>query len=200
MVMKRLLALTATVMLSAAAVSAQAASAPVDQDTKTLQGERRVMGTVEEIKADQIKVNTGEMQPRFIPLNQAKEKGLPQVKEGDQVEITVNDQNLIVDFHLINDSGHPKTSADHQVVKGRIAKPMAVGHEKAVIRMKDGQEKSYEVRSQARSKMASIPVGIDAVFLVDETGKIADVNFKNEEAAQRAGEIPGKKSPPKGTR
>jgi hypothetical protein len=77
---------------------------------------------------------------------------------------------------------------------------MAVGHEKAVIETKDGQEKSYEIRPQARSKMASIPVGIEAVFLVDETNKIVDVNFKDEAAAQRAGKVPEKKSPPKGTR
>lgn len=187
-------------MLTATAIPTQAASSPADQDTKTLKGERRVTGTVEEIRSDQIKVNTGEVQPRFIPLNQAKEKDLPDIKEGDTIEITLNDQNLIVDFHLVDKSGHPQAGHEHQVVKGQIAKPMAVGHEEAVIRMKDGQEKSYEVRSQARSKVASIPVGIDAVFLVDETGKIADVNFKNEEAAKRAGEVPEKKSPPKGTR
>jgi hypothetical protein len=201
MLMKRVLAATAiTMVLGATAMSAQAASAPADQDTKTLKGERRVMGTVEEVKGDQAKVNTGEVQPRFIPLKPSREKGLPEIKEGDNIEITLNEQNLIVDYHMVDKSGHPEAGHEHQVVKGQIAKPMAVGHEEAVIRMKDGQEKSYEVRSQARSKMASIPVGIEAVFLVDETGKIADVNFKNEEAAQRAGEVPQKKSPPKGTR
>ena len=54
------------------------------------------------------------------------------------------------------------------------------------------------IRSQARSKMASIPVGTDAIFLVDETNKIVDVNFSNKEAVSRAGETPEKKSPLKG--
>ena len=199
--MKQALASVATaVMLSAAAVSAHAASAPADQDTKTLQGERRVIGTVEEIKGDQLKLNTGEVQPRFIPLKQAREKGLPEIKEGDQIEVTINDQNLIVDYHVTGDAGHPKRSAEHQIVKGQIAKPMAVGHERAVIKTEAGEEKRFEVRSQVRSKMASIPVGVDAEFLVDETDKIVDVTFKDEKAAKRAGEIPEKKSPLKGTR
>ncbi|HJU06003.1 MAG TPA: hypothetical protein VJ692_12705 [Nitrospiraceae bacterium] len=200
MLMTRVVAMMAmAVLLGAPAMSAQAASAPADQDTKTLKGERRVLGTVEEVKGDQAKVNTGEVQPRFIPLKASREKGLPEIKEGDRIEITVNEQNLLVDYHLVDQSGHPQAGHEHQIVKGQIAKPMPVGHEEAVIRMKDGQEKSYEVRSQVRSKMASIPVGIDAVFLVDETGKIVDVNFKNEEAAKRAGEVPHQKSPIKGT-
>src|SRR5688572_11488674 len=126
--MKKYVAMTATVMmLGAGAVSIQAASQSADQDTKTIQGERRVIGTVQEVKSDQIKVDTGEMQPRFIPLNQAKEKGLPDIKEGDTIEITLNDQNLIVDYHLTDAAGHPKAGHDRQVVKGRIAKPLPVG-------------------------------------------------------------------------
>ena len=187
-------------LLMMPATAVLAASGHPDKDTALIQGERRVMGTVEEIKGDQIKVNTGEVQPRFIPLNQAREKQLPEIKEGDKIEITVNDQNLIVDYHLVDKSGHPKAAADHQVIKGRIAKPLAVGHEHAVIQAQDGTEKTYEVRSQARSKIASIPVGVDAVFLVDEMDKIADVTFKDQQAAERAGEVPHKKSPPKGTR
>lgn len=179
-------------------VGAMAASQPHDDDTKTLQGDRRVMGTVEEIKSDQIRVNTGEVQPRYIPLNQAKQKGFPEIKKGDAIEITVNDQNLIVDYHLVSESGQPMEHASHQIVKGQIAQPLVIGHDQAVIRTEDGKELSFVIRSQARSKMASIPVGTDAIFLVDETNKIVDVNFSNKEAVSRAGETPEKKSPLKG--
>lgn len=175
-----------------------AASQPHDSDTKALQGERQVMGTVEEIKSDQIRVNTGEVQPRYIPLNQAKEKGLPEINKGDALEITVNDQNLIVDYHLVNQSGQPQSEAEHQIVKGQIAQPLVIGHDQAVIRTEEGKELSFAIRSQVRSKMASIPVGTDAVFLVDETNKIVDVNFSNKEAADRAGDAFDKKSPLKG--
>jgi hypothetical protein len=173
--------------------------ATADTPEKLLQGNRRIAGTVEEVKGDQARVNTGEVQPRFIPLKPSREKGLPAIKEGDKVEIIVNDQNLVVDYHLVGASDHPKTSTEHQIIKGQIAKPMAVGHEQAVIRTKDGKESSYEIGSQARSKMASIPVGVEAVFMVDETNKIVDVTFKDEKAAKQAGKMPEKKSPPKGT-
>jgi hypothetical protein len=175
-----------------------AASQPHDSDTKALQGERQVIGTVEDIKSDQIRVNTGEVQPRYIPLNQAKEKGLPEIKKGDALEITVNDQNLIVDYHVVNQSGQPVKEGTHQIVKGQIAQPLVIGHDQAVIRTEDGKELSFAIRSQARSKMASIPIGTEAVFLVDETNKIVDVNFSNKEAVDRAGDTFDKKSPLKG--
>jgi hypothetical protein len=188
---------SALCMLAVPMVS-MAASQPPDGDTKALQGERQVMGTVEEIKSDQIRVNTGEVQPRYIPLNQAKEKGLPEIKKGDAIEITVNDQNLIVDYHVVNADGQPLKHAKHQIVKGQIAQPLVIGHDQAVIRTDDGKELSFVIRSQVRSKMASIPVGTEAVFMVDETNKIVDVNFADKEAVDRAGETPDKKSPLKG--
>jgi translation initiation factor IF-1 len=198
MARQRWVGIVSAVCLLAVPVGTRAASQPHDAETKTLQGEQRVMGTVEEIKSDQIRVNTGEVQPRYIPLNQAKEKGLPEIKKGDAIEITVNDQNLIVDYHLVNESGQPLQHAKHQVVKGQIAQPLVIGHDHAVIRTADGKELSFVIRSQARSKMASIPVGTDAIFLVDETNKIVDVNFSNKEAVGRAGDTPEKKSPLKG--
>ncbi|HET7058948.1 MAG TPA: hypothetical protein VFI05_09450 [Nitrospiraceae bacterium] len=198
MTRQRWVGIIGAVCMLALPVGTMAASQPHDGDTKTLQGERQVMGTVEEIKSDQIRVNTGEVQPRHIPLNEAKEKGLPEIKKGDAIKITVNDQNLIVDYHLVNESGQPLQHAKHQVMKGQIAQPLIVGHDEAVIRTEDGKELSFVIRSQARSKMASIPVGTNAVFLVDETNKIVDVNFSNQEAVSRAGETPEKKSPLKG--
>jgi hypothetical protein len=190
--------IVSVVSMLAFPIASMGASQSHDSDTKALQGQRQVMGTVEEIKSDQIRVNTGEVQPRYIPLNQAKEKGLPEIKKGDALEITVNDQNLIVDYHLVNDSGQPMEAAKHQIVKGQIAQPLVIGHDEAVIRTEDGKELSYVIRSQARSKMASIPIGTEATFMIDETNKIVDVNFSNKEAVSRAGEMPDKKSPLKG--
>jgi hypothetical protein len=43
--------------------------------------------------------------------------------------------------------------------------------------------------------MASIPVEIDAVFMVDETNKVVDVNFATQEAADRAGQAFEDKAP-----
>ena len=47
-------------------------------------------------------------------MNVRKDKGLPELKKGDLVEITVNDQNLLVDVHLPGEISH------HHVVRGHL--------------------------------------------------------------------------------
>jgi len=168
---------------------ALAASQAHESAASLLPGQRHVKGTVEQIKGDQLEINTGEVQPRFIPLKQAREKGFPDIKVGDTIELTVNDQNLLVDYHLLDKSGRPVRQAKHHIVQGQIAQPLVVGHDKAVIRTEDGKELNLPIRSQARSKMASIPVGVDAVFMLDETKQIVDVNFASQEAAEQAGRL-----------
>lgn len=108
------------------------------------------------------------------------------------IEITVNDQNLLVDVHMVGESSH------HRVVRGQLAGPMETGHDKAVIRTTNGKEESHLVRPVARSKVASIPVGADVIFLIDELDKIVDVTFGSNEAVHRAAELGQQKSPLKG--
>jgi hypothetical protein len=157
-----------------------------------LPGDRVILGTVEEVRSDQARVDTGELQPRFIPMGVRKEKGLPALKQGDRVEITVNEQNLLVDVHKAGES------SSHLVVQGQIVGNLETGHDKAVIRTVDGAEKSHFIRPVARSKVASVPVGVDAVFLIDELDRIVDVTYGSLEAVHRAGELWKKKTPLKG--
>jgi translation initiation factor IF-1 len=172
---------------------------PLESGAPKLQGERHVKGTVEQIKSGQAQLNTGEVAPRFIPLKAATEKGFPEIKVGDVIELTINDQNLLVDYHPLDESGRPlEGHGTHQVLRGQIAQPLVIGHDRALIRTEDGKETSFRIRTQARSKMASIPIGIDAVFMVDETNQIVNVNFASKEAAERAGQMPEEKSSLKG--
>ena len=121
-----------------------------------------------------------------------RDKGLPILKQGDRIEITVNEQNLLVDVHLGGESSH------HQIVQGQLAGNLESGHDKAVIRTVDGAEQSHFIRPVARSKVASVPVGVDAVFLIDELDKIVDVTYGSLEAVHRAAELWQKKTPLKG--
>jgi hypothetical protein len=121
-----------------------------------------------------------------------KSKGLPDLKKGDRVELTLNDQNLLVDVHLTGETSR------HRVVQGTIAEPLNTGHDEAVLRTNRGKEESYGIRPVARSKVASVPVGVDAVFLIDEMERIVDVTFGGKEAVQQAAELWRKKSPLKG--
>ncbi|BFU94711.1 MAG: hypothetical protein NTNFB02_14330 [Nitrospira sp.] len=119
-------------------------------------------------------------------------KGLPDLKRGDRVEIIVNDQNLLVDVHLIGEASY------HRVVEGQLIQPLVTGHDRAVLRSTSGLEESHFIRPVARSKMASVPVGVAAVFLIDESDRIVDVTFGTMEAVHRAAELWRQKTPLKG--
>lgn len=157
-----------------------------------LPGDRILIGTVVEVRGDQARIDTGEGQPRFVPMGVREVKGLPDLKTGDGVEITVNEQNLLVDVHLIGEGSH------HRVVEGHLVQPLVTRQDRAVLRTTQGKEESHAIRPVARSKMASVPPGVIAVFLIDESDRIVDVTFGNMEAVRRAAELWGKKTPLKG--
>lgn len=171
------------------------ADSPGSDSKPLLSGQRHLKGTVERIKGDQLQINTGEVQPRFIPLKQAREKNFPEIKIGDTIEITVNDQNLLVDYHLLDEHGQSSRQASHQILKGQITQALTIGHDTALIRTENGNEQNFEIRTQARSKVASIPIGIEAVFMLDETNKIVDANFASNAAVKNASKIPERKAP-----
>lgn len=125
-------------------------------------GQRNVIGTVLAISGDQIKVDVGELQPRFLPLKPAKQKSFGRINEGDELIITLNEQNLIVDFHLITDAT-ADTAGQHKIIRGAIAQALVTGQESVVIRS-DGNEESFPIRSQVRSKVAAVPIEVPAVF------------------------------------
>ncbi|MEO5864575.1 MAG: hypothetical protein ABIQ79_06030 [Nitrospiraceae bacterium] len=157
-----------------------------------LSGDRIVIGTVKTIAGDQIEVEYPEsLQPRYLPLSQAREKGM-QINTGDTIKMVFNAQHALVDFHPL---GH--VEGHHQVIKGMIDQLMPVAQERVVIKTMSGQTVAYPVRPQARSKMASMPVGVDAVFLADETGKIVDVTFGSAEAVDQASQEYQRMSNPK---
>lgn len=172
--------------------AASEAQSPVSH-AELLSGDRVLLGTVEEIAGQQARIDTGEVQPRYIPMNVRKAKKLLELKKGDHVEITINDQNLLVDVHAVGEGGH------HLILAGQLAQPLVTGHAKAVIRnSRSGKEESHFIRPVARSKVASIPVDVDAVFLIDELDQIVDVTFGSTEAAHEAAELWKKKTPLKG--
>ena len=181
-----------TVWLIGMVPVADAASEVAGTEPQLLSGDRVLLGTVAEIRSDQAKINVGELEYRYLPMNVRKDKGLPALKKGDLVEITVNDQNLLVDVHKVGEASH------HRVVRGQLAEPMPTGSDKAVIRTTDGKEESHLIRPVAKSQVASIPVGADVIFLIDELDKIVDVTMGSVESVHRAAELGEQKSPLKG--
>jgi hypothetical protein len=156
------------------------AAAGTQADKGGLLPEHRVIfGTVESIAGEEIKVDTGELQPRFLSLKIAKDKGLPEIKPGDRLEITLNDNNAPVDFHPVGGG------SQHKVVRGELVTPLIVGQDRALIRTETGKEESYELTAPAKSKLAAMPVGSKVLFFLDESNKIADATFGSEEAVER---------------
>jgi hypothetical protein len=152
----------------------------VQHEQVLLKGSTVVLGTVTGIRGNQIEVEYEDsLQPRFLPLNHAKEKGM-KIAVGDMVEMVFNEQDILVDFHPL---GH--LEGEHKVIRGVIHQQMPIGQERVVIKTSEGETMSFFVKPLARSKMASMPVGVDAVFLADETGKIVDVTYGSEDAVNQ---------------
>lgn len=152
---------------------------PLQGTSQLLPGERTVIGTVKAIHGNQIKVEfTDSLQPRYLPLAIAEAKGM-KIQPGDPVKMVFNDQQVLVDFHpLGNKDSH------HAIITGYVAEEMKVGQERVVIKDDNGEPTTYEVRPLIRSKLASMPIGAPAVFLVDETNQVVDVTFGDSVALE----------------
>ncbi|WP_447968164.1 hypothetical protein [Nitrospira sp. M1] len=71
--------------------------------TNSLASEQRIIyGTVEGVDENTIKVDAGEageMSPRYLELEKLGNMA-DEIKEGDRLEITVNNENKVLDYHL----------------------------------------------------------------------------------------------------
>jgi hypothetical protein len=73
--------------LSAASI-AGAASEMEQTHPQLLSWDRVLLGTVEDVRSDQARINIGEVEPRYLPMSVRKAKGLEDLKKGDLVEIS----------------------------------------------------------------------------------------------------------------
>lgn len=159
-----------------------------------LSGDRLVIGTIIDIKGGQIQVQYPDsLQPRFLPLALAEEKGM-QVNKGDRVRMVFNEQQVLVDFHPL-DQGEGQL----RTLRGSVKEQMKVGQERVVIETDKKKTITYPVRPLIRSKVAAMPVGSPVLFLLDEADQIIDVTFGSEAALDRATREYGRMTKPKST-
>jgi hypothetical protein len=142
-----------------------------------LPGHRIVKGTVEEVKADMVRVNLGELKTRPLPVKQAQEKGIESLKEGDRLELIINSENGVVDYHR---EGQP---GQHRIIRGRVAET-ADGVEWAMILQENGKKERYAVQPEARSRIKRAYTGAPALFLIGEEDKILDAVPENAPEVQ----------------
>src|SRR5207253_6888789 len=118
-----------------------------------LPDDRLVLGVVEEVRDHEVRVNTGELMPRFLPLKEGRQdQGRPLIK-GDLVEIWVNNQDLVVGYHPVDTLGW------HRIIRGSLVQPLAVDQEWAVIKPARSKEEAFAIRPLAKSKVAALPIG-----------------------------------------
>lgn len=147
-----------------------------------LPNDRVIVGTVTDIRSDQVQVrmDTDDVEPRYLSAKEAQEKGVWPLKKGDRLHIVVNEQDVALGYHRLGDPGF------HQIIRGRLAQPLVVDQEWAVVQRDGGGEQTYRVRPLIRSKVAAVPIRQPAVFLIDETNHIMDVVFGGEETLRAA--------------
>lgn len=82
-----------------------------------------------------------------------------------------------------------RTTSYRFIVRSQIATSVKTGHDKAVIRTKKEIKGEHLVRPVTKSKEASLPVGVDPLFLADALDKIVDMTFDGRQAAHRVLEL-----------
>lgn len=143
-----------------------------------LPGNRRVTGRVTDIRGDQMEIAIGNLQTMSVPVKMATDRGQT-FKPGDQIVVTLNDHNAIVDYH------HPDEASHHQVIRGKLSTPLTVGLDKAVIETDQGT-KTFLVAQRAKGKLTAIPVGAEVLFLADETGHLVDAQLASADAVHQS--------------
>ena len=153
----------------------QVITKPTDND---LPGDRLVTGRIMSIRGNQIEIDIGTVEPLYVPLRPARIKGQT-FEVGQPIIVTLNDHNAVVDYH------HPNERSDHQVVRGKLTTPLTVGLDKAVIETPQGT-KTFMVTDRAKGKLTAIPVGVEAFFLADESGKLVDAQLASADAVKES--------------
>lgn len=153
----------------------QVITQPTDSN---IPGDRLVAGRIVSIRGNQMEIDIGTVKSLYVPLRPARVKGQT-FEVGQPIIVTLNDHNAVVDYH------HPNERSDHHVVRGKLTTPLTVGLDKAVIETEQGT-KTFMVTDRAKGKLTAIPVGVDAFFLADESGKLVDAQLASAEAVHES--------------
>lgn len=138
--------------------------------------ERIVIGTIQHVKSGVIQVNIGELEPLFLSVQAARERGMDSLKPGDKLKLVISNENEPIDFHLAAQPGWDVA------VKARLLQPL-IGDLRWVVLQTDwGTNEPYEVAEDARHKVQNIPVGVPAMFLLNIHNIIVDATYGGEQA------------------
>ncbi|CAI4029706.1 hypothetical protein DNFV4_00124 [Nitrospira tepida] len=128
----------------------------------------KVSGEVTAIQSDLITIKTPWGQMRVASKTAPKN-----LEVGEQVEMSVNENNVVIDLHRKGDPAHK-----HRFVTGKLA--YASKDRKEIKLWTPEGEKTFDVQS-GRSQLAGIEEGTPISVELNEAGKVIDIHKMNVE-------------------
>lgn len=145
-------------------LSMSASYALADQGGRHNKGTHmKVIGTVSAIQTDLITVKTAWGQIRISSATAPKN-----LEVGEEVEMQVNENNIVVDVHRVGDPSH-----SHRFVSGKLA--YASKDKKEIKLWTPEGKKKFDVQS-GRSQLSGIKEGTPITIELNEVGKVIDVH------------------------
>ncbi|WHZ26551.1 MAG: hypothetical protein OJF51_001346 [Nitrospira sp.] len=123
----------------------------------------KVTGTVSAIQSDLITVKTAWGQIRISSATAPKN-----LEVGEEVEMQVNENNIVVDVHRVGDPSH-----SHRFVSGKLA--YASKDKKEIKLWTPEGKKKFDVQI-GRSQLSGIKEGTPVTIELNEDGKVIDIH------------------------
>ncbi|HQU29750.1 MAG TPA: hypothetical protein PKZ24_11315 [Nitrospirales bacterium] len=165
--------LCAVFLANAGMASAREIPVPAAEIFRLLTDQRMIYGMVEDSRGQEIRVNIGNVMPRFLSLKQAGDKHQTTPQVGDLLVLVINNQNNVIEYHL---SGEERW---HTFVHGKLLKTFPEDPAWVLIQFPNEEIKVTPIDEPAREKIAALPVGLDATFILDATHAIIDVKWES---------------------
>ena len=144
---------------------------------RLLTGQRMILGIVEEIRSQEVRVNIGDVMPRFLSLKQAEDKYQLPPRVGELLVLVINDQNNVIEYHPYGEDRW------HYLMHGKLLKTLPEGQTWALIQDSNGKVIMTPIDEDAREKITALPLGKDATFLMDASYSIIDVSWDSDKTA-----------------
>ena len=139
------------------------------------EGHKQATGVVIQ-KAGALAVQTPEGATYQLNPNRALRKGQEPFKEGDEVSVLVDENNIVIDMHLKGQK------AVHQFVTGKL---IYVGKMKKEIKLQTSEGEKVFPLERLEVKTGGIPEGTQVTVELNEVGTVIDLHRADKEQEKR---------------
>ena len=164
--MQRVAGFLVGAVVSGALLLGAAGLAVADQKGKGHEAHKHFKGEVIEKGAGELAIKTEAGATYQLSENEARRQGR-QFKAGDKVEVSVNENNAIVDVHLEGEKG------EHKFVTGKL---VHVGRMKKEIKLQTPEgDQTFPLLLQ-ETKTKDLPEGTEVTVELNEAGTVIDLH------------------------